>query len=274
MTLRRGLYMSRNLIAIKLLLKIHPEQAIFYAHKMGITANLKPVASLAIGTEEVRLIELVSAYTTFPNSGIKVPYRFITKIIDRYGNVIEDNTNIAKKEVLSERTAYIMVNMMQSVADAPQGTGRSMRWRGFTRPAGGKTGTSDNFCDNWFVGYTPQITTGVWVGFDEKRSLGRNQTGGRNALPIWTKIMIAAHDTLPIADFEVPDGIEFVNVCLESGKLATDRCVEIAEEVFRTENLPIETCPIHPSQGLYISPDATDDRFIAPEDTTAEIIRF
>ncbi|MFH2037234.1 MAG: PBP1A family penicillin-binding protein [Candidatus Zixiibacteriota bacterium] len=274
MTLRRGLYLSRNLIAIKLLLKIHPEQAIFYAHKMGITNDLKPVASLAIGTEVVRLIEMVSAYTVFPNGGIKVPYRFITKIIDRYGNVIEDNTNIAKKEVLSERTAYIMVNMMQSVADEPQGTGHGMRWRGFTRPAGGKTGTSDNFCDNWFIGYTPQITTGVWIGFDEKKSLGRNQTGGRNALPIWTEIMIAAHDTLPIMDFTIPDGIVFANVCLESGKLATDRCVNIAREVFRSEDVPIETCPIHPSQGLYISPDTDNEKYKIPEDTTTEIIRF
>ena len=104
MTLRDGLKLSRNLIAIKLLLKIKPEQAIFYAHKMGITSNLQPVASLAMGTGPVRLIELVSAYTVFPNGGIKVPYKLIQKIIDRYGNVIEDNTVVQKEEVLSART--------------------------------------------------------------------------------------------------------------------------------------------------------------------------
>jgi penicillin-binding protein 1A len=273
MTLRKGLYLSRNLIAIKLLLKIKPEQAIFYANKMGITSAMKPVASLAIGTEVVRLIELVSTYTVFPNGGIKVPYRFIKKITDRYGNIIEDNSNIAKTEVLSDRTAYIMVNMMQSVLDNPKGTGRGARWRGFSRPAGGKTGTSDNFCDNWFVGYTPQITTGVWVGFDEKKSIGRNQTGGRNALPIWTQIMIAAHDTLPIMDFEVPDGIDFADICLESGKLATDRCVNVAHEVYRVENIPLETCPIHPSTGLYVSPDIRDDDYVAPKDSD-DVIHF
>lgn len=266
MTLRKGLYLSRNLVAIKLLLKIHPEQTIFYARKLGITSPLQPVTSLAIGTEEVRLIELTSAFTVFPNGGIKVPYRFILKVLDRYGNVIEDNSAIQKEEVLSAQTAYVMVNMMQSVIE--RGTGRSARWRGFTRPAGGKTGTSDNFCDNWFLGYTPQVTAGAWVGFDDKTSLGKNQTGAKNALPIWVEIMKAAHDTLPIVDFEVPEGIEFVDICLESGRLATDRCINIEREIFRSENVPQETCPIHPSKGLYVSPGSGTDKFIDNEDTT------
>lgn len=272
MTLRRGLMLSRNLVAIKLLLKIHPEQAIFYAQKMGITTHLNPVASLAIGTELVRPIELVSAYTVFPNGGIKVPYRSILKIIDRYGNVIEDNSMIQKEEVLSAQTAYIMVSMLQSVL-APGGTGQKARWMGFTRPAGGKTGTSDNFCDNWFVGFTPQITAGVWVGFDDKTSIGKNQTGSTNALPIWAEIMKAAHDTLPALDFEMPDGIVTADVCLESGKLATDRCVEVTTEIFRVEDVPQETCPIHPSKGLYVSPGTSDDRFLAPEDSS-DVYRF
>ncbi|RKY56479.1 MAG: penicillin-binding protein [Candidatus Neomarinimicrobiota bacterium] len=267
MTLRDGLKMSRNLIAIKLLLKIKPEQAIFYAHKMGITSDLKPVASLAMGTEVVRLIDLVSAYTVFPNGGIKVPYKYILKITDRYGNVIEDNTVVPKEEVLSARTAYIMVNMMQSVMERG-GTGQSARWRGFTRPAGGKTGTSDNFCDNWFIGYTPQITSGVWVGFDEKLSIGKNQTGATNALPIWVKMMIAAHDTLPIVDFEIPDGIEFVDICLESGKLASDCCEKIRNEVYRTENVPQEICPLHPCSGFRISPASKTDNYTDPGDTS------
>jgi len=267
MTLRDGLKKSRNLIAIKLLLKIKPEQAIFYAHKMGITSELKPVASLAMGTGLVRLIELVSAYTVFPNGGIKVPYKMISKIIDRYGNVIEDNTVVQKEEVLSAQTAYIMVNMMQSVMERG-GTGQGARWRGFTRPAGGKTGTSDNFCDNWFVGYTPQVTTGVWVGFDEKISIGKNQTGSTNALPIWVKMMIAAHDTLSIADFEVPDGIEFVDICLESGKLATECCENIRTEVFRSENVPQELCPLHPCSGFRLSPGSRKDKYDDPGDTT------
>ncbi len=270
MTLRDGLRLSRNLVAIKLLQKLNPQQVIFYAGRMGITTPLQPVASLAIGTSEVRLTDITSAYTVFPNGGIRVPYRYILKVIDRYGNVLEDNSAIQKEEVLSAQTAYIMVNMLQSVVD--NGTGRPARSLGFTRPAGGKTGTSDNFCDNWFIGFTPQITTGVWVGFDDKTSIGRNQTGSVNALPIWTAIMKVAHDTLPIADFEIPDGIAFADICLKSGKLATDRCPEVRREIFKAGDVPQEICPIHPSKKLYVG-SPKEDKYLAPEDSV-DIYRF
>jgi len=266
-TIRDGIRMSRNLIAIRLLLKIKPEQAIFYARKMGITTPLSPTPSLALGTSEVIPIELVSAFTTFPNKGIHIPYRMIHKIVDRYGRVIEDNKAIQKEEVLSEQTAFIMVDMMKSVVD--NGTGRRARWMGFRRPAGGKTGTSNNFCDNWFVGYTPQITAGTWVGFDVKTSLGKNQDGSKNGVPIWTEFMIAAHDSLPVLDFEEPEGIVHADVCLESGELATDRCTEVRNEVFTVDNQPTTTCHLHPSSGRYtatrrtqppVDPDTSDDR--------------
>lgn len=271
-TLRDGLRLSRNLVAIRLLLKIQPEQAIFYAHKMGITTPLDPVPSLAIGVGVVRLVDLVSAFSTFPNQGIHIPYRMVHEITDRYGRVLEDNSAVQKEEVLSAQTAYIMVDMMQSVVRA--GTGVRSRWMGFTRPAGGKTGTTDNFCDNWFTGYTPQITAGCWVGFDEKLSLGRNQDGAKNGVPVWTEFMIAAHDSLPIEDFQEPDGIVHLDVCLESGELATDRCVDVREEIFTVDNQPNEKCSLHPSTGLYISnSDSRRDDYL-PEDTTEEPTRF
>ena len=256
-TLRDGIRMSRNLIAIRLILKIHPEQVIFYAKRMGITTPLQPVASLALGTSGVKLIEIVSAFSTFPNKGIHIPYRYIHKIIDRYGRVLEDNSAVVKEEVLSAQTAYIMVDLMRSVV--MNGTGVRSRWMGFTRPAGGKTGTSDNFCDNWFMGYTPQITAGVWLGFSEgKTSLGRGQDGARNGVPLWTRFMIAAHDSLPTLDFEEPDGIVHADVCLESGQLATDRCVDVRNEIFIEGTEPTSTCSIHPSTGLYIPRDRDD----------------
>jgi penicillin-binding protein 1A len=269
-TLRDGLRLSRNLVAIKLLQKLNPQQVIFYAQRMGIKTPLQPVASLAIGTSEVRLIELTSAYTVFPNGGIRVPYRYILKVIDRYGNVLEDNSAIQKEEVLSAQTAYIMVSQLQSVVD--NGTGRAIRSMGFLRPAGGKTGTSDNFCDNWFIGFTPQITTGVWIGFDDKTSIGKNQTGSVNALPIWTAIMKVAHDTLPLLDFPIPEGIAFADICLKSGKLATDRCIDVRREVFKADDLPQETCPVHPSKRLYVGPSREEKDFV-PEDS-GDIIRF
>ena len=248
-TLRDALRLSRNLVSARLMLKLSPQDVIFYAQKMGITSDLAAVPSLAAGSGEVHLIDIVSAFSTFPNRGIHIPYRMINRIVDRYGRVLEDNRAVQKDEVLSAQTAYIIVNMMQSVVD--NGTGRRSRWMGFTRPAGGKTGTTNNFCDNWFVGYTPQITTGAWVGFDEKLSIGRGQDGAKNGVPIWTEYMIAAHDSLPIADFEEPEGIVHLDVCLESGEIATDRCIEVREEVFIQGTEPTSTCQIHPSAGLY-----------------------
>ncbi|MEW6412869.1 MAG: PBP1A family penicillin-binding protein [Candidatus Zixiibacteriota bacterium] len=270
-TLRDGIRLSRNLIAIRLILRINPEQAIFYAKRLGITTPLTPVASIALGTEPVRLIEMVSAFSVFPNQGIHIPYRLIHKIVDRYGRVLEDNISIQKEEVLSAQTSYIMVSLMQSVVDA--GTGRRARWMGFSRPAGGKTGTSSNFCDNWFIGYTPQITAGCWVGFDEKISLGRNQDGAKNGVPVWADFMIAAHDSLPALDFEEPDGIAHADVCLESGELATDRCTDVRSEVFIEGTEPTTTCHIHPSAGRYNPAKARKEELI-PEDTTEERVHF
>lgn len=269
-TIRDGIRMSRNLVAIRLLLKISAEEVIFYAKRMGITTPLQAVPSLAIGVSETKLIEMVSAFSVFPNKGIHIPYRLIHKVLDRYGKVLEDNTAVPKEEVLSAQTAFIMVSLMQSVVD--NGTGRAARRMGFTRPAGGKTGTSDNFADNWFIGYTPQITTGVWIGFDDKTSLGRNQTGGKNGAPVWTDYMMAAHDSLPILAFEEPDGIAHLDVCLESGEIATDRCVDVRNDVFLEENQPTVTCPIHPSGGLYLRGVSNRDNL--PADSTDERVHF
>ncbi len=270
-TLRDGLRLSRNLVAIRLLLKMMPEQAIFYARRMGITTPLEAVPSLAIGVSEVKLVELVSAFSVYPNQGIHIPYRLVHKIVDRYGTVLEDNTSIDKQEVLSAPTAYVMVDLMRSVVDA--GTARRARWMGFTRPAGGKTGTSDNFCDNWFIGYSPQITSGVWIGFDDKTSLGASQDGAQNAVPVWTEFMISAHDSLPVLDFQVPDGIVRKIVCLESGEIATDRCLDVANEVFIEGTEPTATCHVHPSSGLYV-PKGVDLDQPKYDDTTAEREHF
>lgn len=248
-TVRDALRLSRNLASIRLLLKVTPEQVIYYAQKLGISTPLQAVPSLAVGVSEVRLVELVSAISVFPNGGVRTPYRMVLKIIDRYGRVLEDNTAVRRLEVLSPQTAYVMTDLLRSVVDS--GTGARARWMGFTRPAGGKTGTSNNFCDNWFVGFTPQITAGVWVGFDDKTSLGGGEDGARNAVPIWTQYMIAAHDTLPMEGFEEPDGIAHLEICPESGELATDRCPKVREEIFAEQHQPTAYCHIHPSRGYY-----------------------
>ena len=268
MTLREGLARSRNLIAIKLLQKVTPERVIFYAMRMGITTPLRPVPTLAIGTSEVRLIDLVSAFSTFPNGGIHIAPRFITRVVDRYGNILEENRVADKEVVMTAAAAYMMVNLMQSTLDHPRGTGQKARRLGFLRPAGGKTGTSDSFCDNWFIGYTPQITSGSWVGFDDKTSIGKNQTGATNGLPIWTKFMIAAHDTLTIEGFVEPKGIVHATVCLESGKLASPYCTNTADEVFLQQFPITEVCPLHLHGG------SLRPKINSSQDTTGEIKRF
>ena len=245
MTMRKGLAMSRNMIAIKLLQQVGPEKVIDYAKKMGITSPLTPNASLAIGTSEVSLLELVGAYTSFANLGIHVEPRYILKVVDRYGNILEQNNAALRKSVADPAETYVAVSMMQSVMDDRDGTAASSRSRGFQRPAGGKTGTSDNFCDNWFVGFTPQITAGVWIGYDDKTSIGYNQAGSTNALPIWIDFMIAADENLPVENFVEPAGVVHETICLDSGKKATSGCPHIADEVFLQNYRLEDYCPIH-----------------------------
>jgi penicillin-binding protein 1A len=245
MPLRTGLARSRNLIAIKLLQMVGAKPVIDVAYKMGIQSKLTPNPSLAIGTSEVDVLELVSAYTCFPNGGIHVAPRFITKVIDRYGNLLEENGVAPRQVAIAPAPAYMMVNLMQSVMDDSGGTGANARTRGFYRPAGGKTGTSDSFCDAWFVGYTPQVTAGCWIGFDDKTSLGHNQTGSLNALPIWTDFMSAAVDSLPVEDFPEPPGITHETICIDSGKKAAAYCTHIRDEVFLSDFTIDEICPLH-----------------------------
>ena len=247
-TLREALAKSINVISAKLIGKVTPQQTIFYASNMGIKSPLSPYPSLALGTSEVTLQEMVTAFSVFPNQGIKVAPKYILKITDRYGNTLEESKTSKKEEVLSAQTAYIMTTMLQTVIN--KGTGWGARARGFYRPAGGKTGTSDDCTDNWFTGFTPQITAGVWIGYDDKTVIGENITGAHTALPIWSDFMIKAHDTLKVEDFDIPPGIIFKTVCLESGLLATNRCPRIIIDVFTEETVPKEYCQLHPSEGF------------------------
>ncbi len=251
-TLREALAKSINVVSAKLIQKVTPQQTIFFASHMGISTSLAPYPSLALGTSEVTLWDMVSAFSVFPNRGIKVEPKYILKITDRYGKVLEEKKFSRREEVLSAQTAYIMTTMLQSVVN--RGTGYGARVRGFTRPAGGKTGTSDNCMDNWFLGFTPQITTGVWIGYDDKTVIGKNVTGAHTALPVWTDFMIKAHENLPVEYFKVPPGIYFKTVCLESGLLATDKCPRIITDVFTEQTMPEGVCHLHPSDGI---PDTT-----------------
>ncbi len=249
-TLREGLMRSINLVSAKLVQKVTPHQVAFYAKSLGLKTRMRPVPSLALGTSEVTLLQLTDAYSIFPNHGIRVEPRFITRVTDRFGNVLEEN-GLKKEEVLSAQTAYVMTTMLQSVID--NGTGFGARQRGFSRPAGGKTGTTDMCTDNWFLGFTPQITTGVWIGFDDKTPVGEDITGAHTALPVWADFMMAAHQNLSREEFTMPEGIHFRTVCLETGELATDKCPRVVTDVFTEKTLPQGYCHLHPGDPLPVS---------------------
>ena len=212
-TLREALTFSRNVVTVKLATRIGVKPLVKYIKGLGISSPLPPNLSIALGSSEVTLLELVSVYSAFANLGERAEPRFITKITDSQGNVI-DEAAPRLEQVVSPETAYLMTSLMQSVID--HGTGRRAREIG--RPAAGKTGTTNDMNDAWFIGYTPQLLAGLWVGFDEKRTLGKGETGGHVAAPIWLHFMERAQEDQPILDFPVPPGISFVLINPRTGQ--------------------------------------------------------
>lgn len=241
--IRSALAKSINLVAIQVLNKVGVNVVIEYARRMGLKHTLNPVPSLAIGACEATCIELTSAYAIFANGGIwKKPYS-IEKIVDRNGRVLESHVP-EEREVLSAQTAFLMCSLLRSVVCC--GTGASIPGLGFNRPAGGKTGTTNDYSDAWFVGFTPQIACGVWAGVDERRSLGRGVTGTLAAIPTWVKTMIPLHKGLPVKDFPRPVGIKTESVCKESHLKALPSCPKTEMEFFFSET-ELDSCDIHGS---------------------------
>ena len=214
-TLREALEHSRNIVSIKLLNHLGIAPTIRLAHKMGIKSYLQPNLTLALGSTGVSPLEITSAYATFAGNGIYREPSSILKIVGPDGETIEEKA-LRETIALSEQTSYIMTSLMEGVIK--RGTGREAKKLG--RPAAGKTGTTNDCTDAWFIGYTPQLVTAVWVGYDDMRSLGEKQTGGRVAAPIWTSFMKAALAGDGVANFSVPPGIEFAEVHRRSGLLA------------------------------------------------------
>lgn len=206
-SLRDGLVDSRNIISIKLLQYVGIDKVVKLARDLGIHSPLTADLSLALGSSGVSLAELTGVYATFGNGGQLVTPAPVVKVVDRHGRVLEENKP-SHRQVLDPRTAFQVTHLLQSVI--AEGTGRSAR--GLKVASAGKTGTTDHNMDAWFVGYTPDLAVGVWVGFDQKRSLGKRETGGRAAAPIWLDFMKRARPYLKRSSFETPEGIVFVPV--------------------------------------------------------------
>ncbi|HEY6372071.1 MAG TPA: PBP1A family penicillin-binding protein, partial [Candidatus Sulfotelmatobacter sp.] len=198
-TLRRALAQSRNIPALKLANKVGIKSVIDYAGRFGITAKLPPYLPVALGAAEITLMEQTSAYSVFPNDGVRVIPRYITRVTDYEGRVLEEDFPDVK-DVISERTARIMTSMLREVV--LHGTGVAAAKLPF--PVAGKTGTTNDFTDAWFMGFSPTMTCGVWVGYDEKKSLGAKETGAHAALPIWMNFMTVAMAGKDPGGFEPP----------------------------------------------------------------------
>jgi penicillin-binding protein 1A len=198
-TLRRALAQSRNIPALKLASKVGIKSVIETAERFGITAKLPPYLPVALGSAEITLMEQTSAYSVFPNDGVRVTPRYITKVTDYEGRVLEEDYPDVK-DVISARTARIMTGMLRAVV--LHGTAVAAAKMPF--PAAGKTGTTNDFTDAWFVGFSPAITCGVWMGFDEKKTLGTKETGAHAALPIWMNFMTSAMAGKDPGQFQSP----------------------------------------------------------------------
>jgi len=250
-TLREALAYSINVIAGRLTIGeiAPPNQVLKYAERMGIHSKLNAYPSIALGTSELSPLELTSAYGTIANNGVHVEPISVLKVEDRNGILIADFAP-EYTEAISPQTAAVMTSLLQDVVN--YGTGAGVR-RYFQFPAAGKTGTTQNYSDAWFVGFTPNLVAGVWVGFDDHRVKFTNWygQGARAALPIWAMFMEAAYKELdlPLEYFHTAEGVDTVKFCKETmnlgdTRLATDNCPEVVTDIVLSKNIP-QSCEIH-----------------------------
>lgn len=240
-TVKQALKHSRNLVAIRLIRSIGPELVVKYAHDLGVASPLLPVVSLALGSCEVTLVEMVSAAGTIANLGESIRPTMIRRITDKDGTLIEINNPVPQRRI-SPQTSYIMTELMKSVLEG--GTGYRVR-RFYDGPAAGKTGTTNNYSDAWFIGFTPKYACGVWVGYDNNARMFKDATGGFISAPIWGDFM-ARIDTLHEADFVKPRrGLTQCRICTETGLLAREHCPNVLQEYYVEGTQPGDSCDTH-----------------------------
>jgi 1A family penicillin-binding protein len=268
-TLRRALRVSSNRAAASLLQQVGISTALYYASRMGISSHLPPVPSLALGTGEVTLLELTAAYTAFANKGLVASPRLITRVEDADGRMLFSAPE-RRTPAISPTTAYLMSHMLAEVVS--RGSAAGVRQAGFRLPAAGKTGTTNDYADAWFIGYTPHLVAGVWFGLDRPAPIMRGGFASVVAVPAWARFMRAATEGAKADWYEMPGGIETVTLCSLSGARAGDACrhqVEhiaptfdddgfmvrvgysrqredaVYEDIFPVGAVPAETCLLH-----------------------------
>jgi penicillin-binding protein 1A len=254
-TFRNALAHSRNVVTVKILEDIGVGYVLKFINRLGIESPIKRDLSVALGTSGVSMLELATAFGVFANGGERVKPIFIKKIVTLKGEVLEENypyieleekedeeenaepsSPVLRERVISSQNAFIMTHLLEGVVQ--HGTGQRAKVLG--RPIAGKTGTSSDYADAWFIGYTPSILTAVWVGFDDKTSLGKDETGARAALPIWISFMSKALADTPSESFKVPPGITLRKVNIETGLPSDGDSPETIIEAFIEGTQPAE----------------------------------
>ncbi len=233
--MREALAQSRNVVTVKLLQDIGVDHAIDFARRLGVTSDLTRTLALALGASGVSLLELTRAYSVFANQGYLVEPVFIIRVLDRDSQVLEE-ASAERQQVIGKDTAYLVTSMLESAIQ--HGTGQ--RAKALNRPAAGKTGTTNDTYDAWFIGYTRDYIAGAWVGFDEERPLGKNETGAAAALPIWLGFMKRAQVNAPVRVFEAPEGIVFARIDAETGLLPVPESRKTLFECFKEGTVPVE----------------------------------
>ena len=234
-TLRKALAISQNIPAVRLIEKLGSESVASFAHRLGIRSKLEPNLSLALGSSEVTLLDLTAAYTVFPRGGEWIEPFGIMEVTDHRGRIIW-NARPQKRLVMSREGAAIITNMLQGVV--LEGTGR--RAATLQVPLAGKTGTTDNYKDALFVGFSPAVATGVWVGCDSGDTLGDKETGAKAALPIWIQLMQATLAGGPAQSFAIPDNVVTVPMNPLTGQLEREETGQAVSALFKIGTEPKE----------------------------------
>lgn len=241
LTLRAALIESNNRAATALQQRVGSRPVLRLASSAGLD-DLPDVPSLSLGTGEVTPLDLTAAFAMFPNGGFAVRPRGIMRVLDADGGTAFDNPPHAER-VISAQSAFQMVSMLQDVID--RGTGSAARGWGVRFPAGGKTGTTDDFKDAWFVGFSSSVVVGVWVGFDQPKTIGRDAYGSRYALPLWSDFMRRASRRRPPLAFDTPSGLREEQLCLVSYLRPVEGCPVYTEYFKEKDDVPSRLCPIH-----------------------------
>ncbi len=238
----KAIALSKNLATVRLLMEMGPASASEMARRLGIETYVPPYYSVALGSIDIRPIELVNAFSTIASYGRKKKPIFILKIEDENGLVLEENKP-QYTIVMDSITAYLTINLLRHVVDAGTAIESRIVYK-FEHPAAGKTGTTDDYRDAWFIGFTPDLTLGVWFGYDSSRTIFPNATGTLLAVPAWSLIMKEIYKDKPKKNFYIPYGVKFIEVCRVSGKLPNRFCPRIYEP-FREAKEPKDYCNIH-----------------------------